>query len=68
MCAVGDGCAPTTFMGFQHGVQEAIERDWFALFDDNGWTSCSASVEGSVPDRNRVILELTWNSNSEKLE
>lgn len=69
MCEIEEGCAPTTFLGFQIGVQEAIERDWFVYnVPSEGWIPCSSSEEGSVPDLNRVRYKLSWNSNTEKYE
>lgn len=68
-CECGDGCAPTTFMGFQPGVQEAVERDWFVyLVPGEGWIPCSGTQAESVPDRSRVMYKLIWNPNTEKFE
>jgi len=69
MCEGLDGCSATTFMGYQPYVEEAIERDWFVyLVPSEGWIPCSGTEIGAVPDRNRVMSRLKWNSNSEKYE
>ena len=68
-CEVEVGCAPTTFMGYQHTVQEAVERDWFVyLVSGEGWIPCSGTEVGAVPDRNRVMSRLNWNPKTEKYE
>ena len=68
-CPMPGGCSPTKFTGYWPGVQEAIERDWYYYAHvKKGATPCSGDHEGALPDLNRVVAELSWNSDSEKYE
>lgn len=68
-CPMPGGCAPTKFSGYWPGVQEAVEKQWYYFVDEGkGVTPCSRDHEDALPDVNRVLAELTWNSESEKFE
>ena len=68
-CDLPGGHAPTKFTGYWPGTEEAIERGWYSYLDPiNGWTRCDKDHEDGSPDLNRVAVELTWNSTSEKFE
>ena len=68
-CHMPGGCAPTTFTGYFHGTEEAIERGWFSyLVRGQGWIPCDKDHEDAWPDLNRVMKELSWNSASERFE
>ena len=68
-CPMPGGCAPTKFTGYWPGVQEAIEKAWFYYVDEEkGVIHCGPEHEEALPDVNRVVTELSWNSESEKFE
>lgn len=57
---------PSLFKGDYPGATEAIERGWFVrLAEGKGWVPCAQSDPQAMPDMNRVIMELTWDSVSE---
>ena len=61
------GCSPTKFTGYYPGSEEAIERGWYVYRDTNKkWIACNEHQEGAMPDINRVIEELSWNSLAER--
>jgi hypothetical protein len=63
------GCSPTKFTGYWPGIQEAIERDWYYyVHKRKGVIHCGSDHEDALPDINRVVTELSWNSKSEKYE
>lgn len=68
-CPMPGGCAPTKFSGYWPGVEEAIERGWYYYVDEEkGLIHCDSNHEDALPDVDRVIVELSWNSESEKFE
>ena len=68
-CSMSGGCSPTKFTGYWPRAQEAIERDWYYYaHEKKGATPCSGDHEGALPDLNRVLAELSWNSDLEKYE
>jgi len=57
------------FKGDYPGATEAIERNWFVrLIEGKGWVSCASNEPQAMPDLNRVMIELKWNTQSEKFD
>lgn len=68
-CPIDRECTPTKFSGYWPGLQEAIEKGWYYFVDEQkGVLSCTSDHEDALPDVNRVVTELNWNSSSEKYE
>lgn len=58
---------PSLFRGDYPGATEAIERGWFSRFDQNeGWVACQSDHPDAMPDLNRVMTKLIWDSDLEK--
>ena len=65
-CPLDDPHTPSIFRGEFPGTSEAIARGWFSRFDENkGWVACQSDHPDAMPDLNRVMSELVWNSDSE---
>ena len=62
-----ENCMPTNFDGYFPGTQEAIKREWYVFQNsENKWEVCGPDHPEATPDINKVIKELTWDSQLEK--
>ena len=64
-CNANGTHSPTTYTGEFPGSSEAIARGWFTVRENGVWVGCEAGTPGAQPDLNRVMSELTWDSESE---
>lgn len=68
-CANDGEHTPSLFKGDYPGAKEAIERGLFVrLVEGKGWVPCAQDDPQAMPDLNRVMIELKWNTDLEQFE